>query len=173
MCLPEDYSKALQFNSIIRFLHSIRYKNLKKICREHFTNNKITIFEIGAGIGKTYDVLNEEFSIDYYGIESVPSWYFDLHKKHENKKNFILFQGDVYEFDYTLLPDINLVVALETFEHIHASRIQKILNDLKKLNARHYFFSVPAEIGPSILIKNIAIGDRFIPLFNITLIVSR
>lgn len=156
MSLPEDYSNALQFNFIIRFLHSIRYKNLKKICREHFTNEKITVFEIGAGIGKTYDVLNEIFSIEYYGIESVHSWYFDLHKKHENKKNFSLFQGDVYEFDYTSLPDINLVVALETFEHIHTSRIQKILNDLRELNACHYFFSVPAEIGPSILIKNIA-----------------
>lgn len=66
------YEKTQQFNAIVSWLHSYRYKNIIAVFEQFsVSTNKdiIKVVEIGCAHAKIFSILNARFQIDYIGIE--------------------------------------------------------------------------------------------------------
>lgn len=151
------YEKKQNANVINRFLHSGRYRHLKRFVRTKFKNKEnIKILDIGCGPGGAYVALSEEFSIEYFGVD-IREDFIDVAKKRHGEDFFSIDDVTKEDFDFT---NYNLIIALETFEHIPESKLVRVIERISDSKPDYLFCSVPIEIGPSVAIKNL--GSRFL-----------
>ncbi|MCK7493445.1 MAG: class I SAM-dependent methyltransferase [Comamonadaceae bacterium] len=77
----------------------------------------IKVVEIGCASAKSFSMLNERFEIDYTGIEIDPAFVQTVRARYAHNPNFRVIQESA-ENALANLKNADIVVALETFEHI-------------------------------------------------------
>ncbi len=155
-----EYVTLQNFNRITQYLHSIRYGHLTQFLEQVAAQTaKLNVFEIGCGYGKTLSLLNQNSYIkleNYFGIDIEDQFIsFCQEKQRSPQHQFLL--ADVRDYAKGLKqPPFtpNVVVALECFEHINEYDIPNILEWIASLRCP-LFISVPNEVGPAILLKNL------------------
>jgi SAM-dependent methyltransferase len=152
-----NYENNQGFNALVSWLHSYRYKNALRVFRElsaSISERPITIVDIGCGDAKLYSLLNEKFQIDYIGIEPNAVFIDVAKKRYQNQSNFKIIH-DAAENQLDKIDDADIVVALETLEHILEHIVVRIVEQIAKKQPKLFVCSVPVEVGPAIWFKNL------------------
>lgn len=153
-----SYEESLNTNRILSWIHSLRYKETIKFLEMFEWKRPIRILEIGCANAKLFEVLNERFNIEYVGIDPYPDFAREAYERYKHRPNFSVIQQDAslmpsYE---GLLPNVDIVICLETLEHMPLVHAQRILTRVKELSPAFFLCSFPVEIGLSVLLKNVA-----------------
>jgi len=152
-----EYEKNQRFSVLVSWLHSYRYKNILKVFEELSVSNDgnpIRVVEIGCAHAKLYSLLNDRFEIDYIGIEPNTVFVKAAEERYQIQPNFKIIH-DAAEKQLNKITDVDIVVALETFEHIPEHIVVRIVEEVAKIQPKLLVCSVPVEIGPAIWIKNL------------------
>lgn len=152
-----EYERNQRFNFLVSYLHSLRYRNIltlfKAIARE--TNGKpIRVIDIGCAHAKLFSVLNERFDIDYTGIEINPVCVEAARSRYAGDPNFRVIHDSATNA-LANLKHADVIVALETFEHIPEHDVVRIVEAVAAAKPGLFVCSVPVEIGPAIWLKNV------------------
>jgi SAM-dependent methyltransferase len=159
---PANYTPAFShkhgFNGITRYLHSFRFgkvlEYMERLQRE-IPDRPIVIVDIGCGSGGFYEVLKDRFNVRFIGVEILESYVLKTREKYKDDPRVTILNRDAAEpgLYEDIAPDI--VVALESMEHIPHDKVAEIIRRLKDIpSLRLFIASVPVEIGPSLWIKN-------------------
>ncbi|HEY8402758.1 MAG TPA: class I SAM-dependent methyltransferase [Cytophagaceae bacterium] len=154
------YEEAQSFNFLTRWLHSYRYKAIIQVFKELESKvgaeTPIKVLEIGSAHGKLYELLNSQFNIQYTGIELYKDLYLTSLERYGKNSNIRLINGSALDENvYEGVEQPDIVVALETLEHILERDVFRLIEKIVALNPKLFVCSVPVEIGPSIWFKNI------------------
>lgn len=150
------YEKNQKFNALVSWLHSYRYKNILRVFEKLSESNNgtpIRIVEIGCAHAKLYSLLNDRFKINYIGIEPHEVFVKIAEERYQSQSNFEIIH-DTAEKQLNKIADVDIVVALETFEHIPEHIVVRIIEEVAKIKPKLLICSVPIEIGPAIWFKN-------------------
>lgn len=154
-----DYRSKQQFNPINRYLHSIRYGELRRFLATVLTKDDPSIFEIGCGYGQSIDVIRSALggrSFKYYGADLGTS-YIEHAKSHHGSSD-VRFEcrdaRDMAAESFRPPEPPDCIIALEVFEHIRETDVPKVVEWLVRMDAPA-LITVPNETGPAILIKNL------------------
>ncbi|MEW8004814.1 MAG: class I SAM-dependent methyltransferase [Candidatus Thiodiazotropha sp.] len=152
-----EYEINQRFNTIVSWLHSYRYKNIQEVIEEFSASNNtgpIRIIDIGCAHAKLYSILNDKFKLDYIGIDPNADYVHAAQERYQGKPNFRII-NDTAEKQLHLITDADIVVALETFEHVPEHIVVRIVEEIAKTQPKLFICSVPVEVGPAIWIKNL------------------
>lgn len=152
----EAYEKSQSFNKLTAWLHSHRYKHILRVFDEltqSITDRPIRVVEIGCGYAKLFSLLNDRYTIQYTGIDLKESRVTVARERFQSHSNFEIIQ-DSAEKQLDQLSDIDIVVALETLEHIPEHIVVRIVEGVARLKPRLFICSVPVEVGPAVWVKN-------------------
>jgi hypothetical protein len=152
-----QYEKNQRFNFLVSWLHSFRYRNilgLFKAIASHSGGKPITVVDIGCAHAKLFSVLNERFDIDYTGIEIEPDFVEAARSRYAQNPNFRVIHDSVVNA-LSSLKGSDILVALETFEHIPEHDVVRIIEAIAAARPKLLVCSVPVEIGPAVWLKNV------------------
>lgn len=152
-----EYEKNQSFNPVVAWIHSVRYKhilNVFKLLQQRITDRPIKVVEIGCAHGKLFSILNSQFKIDYTGIEVDPIFVEAARARHGHHDNFQLMAGSATEAA-NVLQDVDVIVALETLEHIPEHDVVRLIETIAKAKPYQFICSVPVEVGPAVWLKNV------------------
>lgn len=152
-----QYEKNQRFNALVSWLHSYRYKNILKVIEELSASNHgnpIKIIEIGCAHAKLYSILNDRYKIVYIGIEPNAGSVQAAQERYQGQPNFRII-SDAAEKQLSIIADADIVVALETLEHIPEHIVVRIVEEVAKAKPKLFVCSVPVEVGPAIWFKNL------------------
>jgi hypothetical protein len=150
------YEKNQRFNFIVSWLHSFRYKNILTLFRSvarKTTGKRIELVEIGCAHAKLFSILNDRFEIDYTGIETDAIFVDIARSRYSHNPNFRIIHDSAANA-LSNLKNANVLVALETFEHIPEHEVVRIIEAVAAAQPNLFVCSVPVEIGPAIWLKN-------------------
>lgn len=151
------YEKNQRFNVVVSWLHSLRYKHILRLCESmaRLSRGKaIKIVEIGCAHAKLFSILNERFQIDYTGVEVDQHFADTARARYGAASNFRLI-NEPAENAYSYMANADMIVALETFEHIPEHNVVRIIEAIAAARPKILVCSVPVEIGPAIWLKNV------------------
>ncbi len=152
-----NYEKIQDFNLITKFLHRTRYKNLVRLFDEvskQIDNRPIKVIDIGCGPGKSFPILNSRYSINYVGVDLDQNFSMVAEQRYGQYENFKII-NEAIEDNFFLFKDADVVLALESLEHIPELLVPDIIKSIADFKVKYFYCTVPNEIGPAILIKNI------------------
>lgn len=152
-----QYEKYQKFNPLVSWLHTLRYNNTLSVFKEFSASSgdsPIKIIEIGCAHAKLFSVLNDQFNIKYTGIEPKQEFVEIAKDRYHHFKNFKIIQGAA-EKHLNTQADVDIVVALETLEHISEHIVVRVVEEVTRIQPKLFILSVPVEIGPSIWFKNV------------------
>lgn len=152
-----QYEKNQRFNSLVSWFHSFRYSNILSVFAGLARRNggrKIKVVEIGCSHAKLYSLLNGRFEIDYTGIELNPLYVKAACSRYSHNSNFRVVNDSVVKV-LSHMKDADVVVALETFEHIPEHDVVRIVETIASFQPKLFVCSVPVEIGPAVWLKNL------------------
>lgn len=150
------YEKRQSFNFITTWLHSFRYRNLVDIFSklQKQLERPVTVFEIGAATGKLFSVLDQQFDIEYEGVEMRADRVEVAKARYQHCPNFAI-ACDTAEDYLDKIDDVDVIVALETMEHIPEHIVVRIIEKVAEKKPLIFICSVPVEVGPVIWVKNV------------------
>ena len=150
------YEKTQNFNKVTKFLHSTRYKNLEKIFQALLTlSDKPKVVDIGCAFGKSFEVLNNiSCDFTYHGVEIRQDFVDIATERYSKHPNFDIRCCSVTDA-FDLFSGADLIIGLETLEHIPENLVVDTLEAIAKSDFKYCYFTVPNEIGPAIMVKNI------------------
>ncbi|WP_250397473.1 class I SAM-dependent methyltransferase [Synechococcus sp. MU1651] len=151
------YEKNQSFNLINSYLHSFRYKVLLKLARSlsDESSEPLKVLDIGSGTSRCYDILKKSgFVVDYHAVE-IDSTLSDVALRSFGGNPDFSLHVESVESWIGKFDGFDLIVAHESFEHIPPLVVSRVIDSLGKSRFGCLLVTVPVEIGPSILIKNI------------------
>jgi hypothetical protein len=151
------YEKLQRFNPVVAWLHSFRYKHIVALVSrvERDAQGKpINVVDIGSAHAKLFVTLNERFKIDYTGIEPNATLAKTAKRRYGHLPNFRVIQ-DFVQNALDHLKNADIVVAMESFEHIPEHEVVRIAEAVAAAQPKFFVCSVPVEIGPAIWLKNV------------------
>ena len=151
-----DYEERQNFNFITRILHSTRFRNLQKLIIKIAKSNKdIKIIDIGCGPAKTYSLIKDlDINFTYVGIEPSEDLVRIAKSRYNKFENFKII-CDSIENTYESFEGADLILGLESFEHIPEPLVVRIIENIAKSKFKYLYITVPNEIGPAVFIKNV------------------
>ncbi|MDK9725208.1 MAG: class I SAM-dependent methyltransferase [Sterolibacteriaceae bacterium MAG5] len=152
-----EYEKNQRFNLLVSYLHSFRYRNILTLFKSVTGDAKgkpINVVDIGCAHAKLFSILNERFDINYTGIEIDSGFVETARSRYAHNLNFRVIHDSAANALQNL-KHVDIVVALETFEHIPEHDVVRIVEAVAVMKPRLFVCSVPVEIGPAIWLKNI------------------
>jgi SAM-dependent methyltransferase len=151
-----DYERVQNFNAITRFLHANRYRNLLELAGQLTprSGERLKVLDIGSGPCKAYAVLREAVAIDYHAVEIDDGFVADATKRYGGRDDFRLTHGSITDH-LDALDGIDLVIGLESFEHIPESQVVRVLEAVGQSDFQRLYITVPNEVGPAIAVKNV------------------
>ncbi|MBL8419805.1 MAG: class I SAM-dependent methyltransferase [Dechloromonas sp.] len=139
------------------YLHSFRYRNiltLFKAIAQGTDGKPVKVIDIGCAHAKLFSVLNERFDIDYTGIDINSVFVEAARSRYAGDPNFRVIHDSAANA-LANLKHADIIVALETFEHIPEHDVVRIIEAVAAAKPRLFVCSVPVEIGPAIWLKNV------------------
>ncbi len=154
--MKHEYEKTQDLNLITRTLHSIRYKNLEKLVKYTAQKNKtLKVVDVGCGPAKSYKIIkNLGVSFQYLGIDNWKPFVEIAQERYGEFENFEIV-CDSIENVFHAFEDADLIIGLESFEHIPEPLVVRTIEAIGKSKFKHLYLTVPNEIGPAIFIKNL------------------
>lgn len=153
-----SYEEIQDFSFLTRWLHGYRYRYIKSVlARESRRRTKrLELLEIGCAHGKLFEQLDDVCPINYTGVDLNENFVHVARQRYAERANFRAVAGDVTD-PVTLsdIPHPDVVVALETLEHIPEFEVIRVLEQVRKLNPPLFVCSVPVEVGPAVWLKNV------------------
>lgn len=143
------YEQKQSKNFVTRYLHSRRYSRLVSFAAANFGKD-IRVLDIGCGPGGAYNALRMNHNVDYYGVD-IREDFIDVARKRYPDARFEVQDVTHPDFDFS---GYDLIIALETFEHVPESKLVRVIENIAKACPQYLLCSVPIEIGPSVAIKN-------------------
>lgn len=150
------YEKNQQFNGVTRVLHLTRYRNLEKIVG-FFTGRPggFKVVDIGCGVAKAYETIkNAGADFSYLGIELEQDYVKIAANRYGQFSNFSIIHGSI-ENHFDEFDAADLIIGLESFEHIPEPLVVRTTEAIGKSKFEYLYVTVPNEIGPAILAKNV------------------
>jgi hypothetical protein len=92
--------------------------------------------------------------IDYVGIELDKEFSETARQRYGSHQNFTIINAPV-EAHFAEFQQADIILALETFEHIPEHIVVRIIEQIAIAKPKVFICSVPNEVGPIVLIKNI------------------
>ncbi len=142
---------------MVAWLHSFRYKHivalLGRMDREA-QGRPIKVVDIGCAHAKLFAILNEPFNIDYTGIDNDADLTEVGKCRYGHQPNFRVVTDSVQNA-LDCLGNADILVALETLEHIPEHEVVWIIEAAAAAQPKLFVCSVPVEIGPAIWLKNV------------------
>jgi hypothetical protein len=151
------YEKNQRFNALVSWLHSIRYKNILTVfasIARKVDSKRITVVDVGCAHAKLFAILNDKFAVDYTGIEIDPAYADTAQARYAHCANFRVINDSVANCT-AHLEGADIVVALETCEHIPEHDVVRIIEAIGAARPGLFVCSVPVEIGPAVWFKNV------------------
>jgi len=149
------FDKTINFNAITKFLHKRKYLIVKSILREISLDIKINILDIGCGSASMYEHLSEaSINFNYFGLEPDKILYNDALRKYGANNNFTIL-NDVIESNFQLLNNSDIILAMDSLEHMPYNDRNNVINEISKLQNKILLVNVPNEAGPIVSIKNL------------------
>lgn len=148
------YERNQAFNPLVSFLHSIRYKHLLNLFNDLSSEARLRVVDIGCAHAKVFQLLNSRFNITYVGIELDKNFAAVAEQRYGSFENFKIINGLIQDF-YSELDNADVVLALETLEHIPEHTVVRVIEKIAEANPKVFMCSVPNEVGPIIWIKNV------------------
>jgi len=152
------YEANQNFNALTTFLHSTRYQVLNEKMSElskEITNRPVKVMDIGCGPGTAVGTLVDGFNVDYVGIDYDQTFIAAAQKKYGHKENCNFVLADAADRNLYQPGSADIVIALESFEHIPANRVVDIVEHICTIvKPRVFLVTVPVEVGPVLWIKN-------------------
>ena len=153
-----EYEKNQDFNWLTRYLHSFRHEIISEYIKEisDTLERPLKILEIGCGTGKSFQIINSRFSIDYTGIDLTEDYIATANERYMEYDNAKFVAADAALPAFYSPHSADIVIALETLEHIPEHNVVRIVENVCKIvQPKLFIASVPAEIGPIIWIKTL------------------
>jgi hypothetical protein len=152
-----EYERNQRFNQLVSWLHGFRYKNILTLfdsLAQKAEGKRIKVIDIGCAHAKLFSILNGRFKIDYTGIEIDAGFVEAARSRYAHNSNFRVIH-DSAENALTQLSNADILVALETFEHIPEHKVVRIIEAVAAARPKLFVCSVPVEIGPAVWLKNV------------------
>lgn len=146
-----NYETVQNFNPLTRWLHGYRYRHALDALAD--IPQPFSVLEIGTATGKLFGALAERYQIDYTGIEPYEGFAAQARARYGNRPNFRLLEASATPIIHEQRADV--VIALETFEHILEREVVTIVDGIAAMSPKLFIASVPVELGPAILMKNL------------------
>ena len=159
MPLPRaaKYEATQNLNAITRFLHSFRFRNLADVFSElaqQIPDRPIEVLELGCGIGKAYEAISGRFRIRYRGVDIDEEMILTARERYGHDGTCEFVCADAADPKFFQPDSADIVIALETFEHIPENVVVRIVENIAHIvRPRLFVVSVPIEIGPAIWVK--------------------
>lgn len=156
--LAAAYERTQNFNAVTRWLHGRRYSQSLSVVAElaQGLERPIRILEIGCGQAKLFGELNQRFDVQYTGIDVHPAFVEAARRRFGHLKNFQVEARPAQDADpLQAIEPPDAIFALETFEHIAKPDVAPIVEAMARLKPRRFVCSVPVEVGPALLAKNL------------------
>jgi SAM-dependent methyltransferase len=151
------YEQVQNQNWLTRFLHSGRYAELLAMVGsiERDLGRRVRVLDIGCGPGSTAKTLLEHYDADYTGIDNDPVFIAAAEAKAGSRPGCRFLTADAADPVHYRPESADLVCALETFEHIPANSVVRIIENVCRIvKPRVFLATVPVEVGPAVWIKN-------------------
>jgi hypothetical protein len=155
--IETEYEKNQHFNRLVAWLHTIRYTHVLALFGKLSSDSAgktIRVIEIGCAHAKLFSILNARFKIDYTGIEVDKNSVEAARSRYIGYPNFQIIH-DAAENALGLLERADVLVALETLEHIPEHEVVRITEAIAAAKPDFFVCSVPVEIGPAVWLKNV------------------
>jgi SAM-dependent methyltransferase len=153
-----DYQANQGFSRINRYLHAVRYRELRRFLSLVLTGPEPTIFEAGCGYGDAVDVARAVLGgrpFKYYGVDYWAA--FVEHASARRSSPDVRFEcrdlRDMADEGFQPPEPPDCILALETFEHVTEYDVPKVVDWLARMRVPA-LITVPNEVGPAVLIKN-------------------
>jgi hypothetical protein len=147
----DNYDELQQWNFITSWLHSFRYKHV--IDALAHLGRPFSLIDVGCAYGKLFGVLDPRYAIEYIGIEPPGHFANVARERHGHRPNFRVIDAYAPEGLEGLSADV--IVALETLEHIPAPQCVRVVEQIATMRPKLFIASVPVEVGPAIWAKNV------------------
>lgn len=157
MTKTNDYERTQNFNIITKTLHKTRYRNLENIVLNLAKNNDkpLRIVDIGCGPAEAFNVILQlGVKFEYIGIE-LRHDFSEVAFERYKENNFFQIICDSIENHFDKFDDADLIIGLETFEHIPEPLVVRTIEAIAKSNFKKLYLTVPNEVGPALLLKNV------------------
>lgn len=149
------YERNQAFNRLVSWLHSQRYKHVIDAIEPIApVDRPLNVLDLGCGFARLYDVLRQSFDVEYTGVDPQAGYLDRANERYGTDPAFrslCVSATDPIVFDRKY----DVVTALEVMEHIEGPKVVRIIEEISRANPRRFICSVPIEIGPSVLIKNV------------------
>lgn len=158
--LSDLYESNQNQNGVARFIHSKRHLIAADIVRRISSHGrKVEVLDIGCATGKTFGFMNDAANINYCGLDYSPDFISTASRRYAEHGNARFEQFDATDTVSLARKSADLVIALETLEHIPENDVVRVVETVcRDISPEYFLVSVPVEIGPAILAKNI--GSR-------------
>ena len=109
-----------------------------------------------GGPGTAVEALCDTFDVDYTGIDLNPEFITAARRYHGHRPHCRFVEADASDASH-YRPDIaDVVVALETLEHIPEGQVVRIVENVCQIvRPKLFIVTVPVEIGPAVWLKNL------------------
>ena len=151
------YEKNQRFNPLVSWLHSVRYKNILSLfgtLAHDAADRRLKVVDIGCAHAKLFQVLNNRFDVDYTGIEVDADLVEAARSRFASHPNFRIVHDSVLNA-LPSLESADVLVAMETCEHIPEHEVVRIIEAIAGARPRFFVCSVPVEVGPTVWLKNV------------------
>ncbi|MGE3143694.1 MAG: class I SAM-dependent methyltransferase [Hyphomonadaceae bacterium] len=162
----ETYEAAQNFSRLNAWLHGFRFRQLVKTARALAPDSAqirpLRVLEFGCAHGKAFAALDAALPISYLGVDQHAAFLAEAERLHGARPNFRALCASADAFAAEHAPTeaaqhgpFDFIFALETLEHMPRDRVARLLDAIAALRPRLFVASVPVEIGPAILLKNV------------------
>lgn len=152
-----DYERAQSHNKAIAWHHGRRYHRILRLFDKLAADNPgktLRVVEIGSAESKLFALLNDRHNIDYTGIDVNADLVATANARHGHRPNFRTLNQPAQDAVDTMA-GADVVVALETLEHIPEHIVVRIVEAVAKAKPGYFVCSVPVEVGPAVWLKNL------------------
>jgi 2-polyprenyl-3-methyl-5-hydroxy-6-metoxy-1,4-benzoquinol methylase len=151
------YEKKQAFNPLVSYLHTTRYKHLIRLFTKlsaQAPSRTLRVVDIGCAHAKVFHILNSRFNITYIGIDQDETLSGIARARYSEHPNFKIITGSITDH-YDVFQNTDVILALETLEHIPENLVVRLIEQIALAQPAAFMCSVPNEVGPAILVKNI------------------
>ena len=152
-----SYEKNQNFNPLVSLLHKTRYRHLINLFTDlsaAHPSRPLNVVDIGCAHAKAFDILNSRFNINYVGIDIDKNFVDVAQQRYSKYENFRIINDSVINH-YNELENADAIIALESLEHIPENLVVRIVEQIARAKPTAFMCSVPNEVGPIVLLKNI------------------